>query len=112
MNRQISHSTDETKKQRRLSRKISQVQLIREPPDGEYGWLVLLGAVVAVSNFTAMNRCYSVFYNYLIDEFQTDFKSVAWTNALISAGYGMSCKYCFTPGMTNDIILNIGKENF
>ena len=74
-----------------MIRRKSQVAQMQTSPDGGWGWVIVFSSVIGLSNFSLVHRCYSVFYTYLMKEFDAELSEVAWINGLFQMGYGIAC---------------------
>ncbi|XP_039253990.2 monocarboxylate transporter 7-like [Styela clava] len=62
---------------------------LQEPPDGGWGWLIVIGGMYCLAMWGGITRCYSVFFSPLMSDFEADYGSVAWLNGMFQAVYGI-----------------------
>uniref|UniRef100_A0A8C4Q0R1 Solute carrier family 16 member 3 n=1 Tax=Eptatretus burgeri TaxID=7764 RepID=A0A8C4Q0R1_EPTBU len=55
------------------------------PPDGGWGWIVLLGGFVITGFSYAFPKAISVFFKELIDEFDVGYSDTAWLSSILLA---------------------------
>lgn len=63
---------------------------VQEPPDGGWGWLIVIGGMYSLAMWGAAARCYSVFYGPMMSEFNVEYSQVSWLNGMFQISYGLA----------------------
>ena len=67
-----------------VSKKLEQTP--PEPPDGGYGWMVVIGAIISGALVPSLFMCFGVFMNAFIEVFPDTSKSAAaWIPSIMSS---------------------------
>lgn len=61
-----------------------------------WGWIIAIAGMFIPSMYAAAQRCFSTFYNTLMNEFTVNYAAVSWLNGLFLAGYGLGSKFVYT----------------